>query len=224
MGKYSKQLYTETETTMIYELVRLHRLRIEPQDNIDDIYISSDWHLGHDQSFIWGKRGFASMTDYTNYLIEQAKEKLTGKYLILLGDNVWSRFYIDTFYEIVKKCKHVYFMNGNHGPSQWEKPLPKNMTLIDSATVLTGLPGLKYTPLTHYPVMPNGFNEFTNLCGHMHGSSGMYIYSKNSPTIIVDCGIDNSIKHEKSIVFKLRDILTESTRIRKKHLAKEITE
>jgi hypothetical protein len=156
------------------------------------------------------------MQKYNEYLVEQAKAKLANKYLILLGDNIWSRFYIDTFYEAVSKCKHVYFLNGNHGPSQWERPLLPNMTQIDSATVLTGIANQKYMPLTHYPIMLDNFNEFTNLCGHMHGSNGMYIYKKNLPTIVVDCGIDNAIKYKNTIAFSLQDIITETNRIRKK--------
>lgn len=192
---------------MIYENIRLYRLRVEPRDNIDDIYISSDWHIGHDKEFIWKVRGFSDMNSYTKWLVETSQKEFDGKNLILLGDNVWSKNYVDYFYDATKTCKNVFFINGNHGPSQWSRPLRSNMIPIDSATVLCGIKGVKYTPLTHYPIMLNPFNEFINLCGHMHGSSGFIIKDKKSPTATVDCGIDNAIKECGTVGFKLSYIL-----------------
>lgn len=206
---------------MVYELVRLYRLRIEPQDNLDDIFISSDWHLGHDRQFIWGARGFANMAEHTEYIVNRAQELFANKYLILLGDNVWCTPYIDMFYEATKTCKKVFFLNGNHGPSQWTRPLRSNMVQIDSATVITGLIGYRYTPLTHYPIMPDNFNEFTNLCGHMHGSNGMYIYKDKCPTVTVDCGIDNSLKYNNDIAFPLMQVLQQAADIRKQVMSHE---
>ena len=33
------------------------------------IWLTSDWHFGHDREFIWKARGFASIEDMNEYII-----------------------------------------------------------------------------------------------------------------------------------------------------------
>ena len=41
------------------------------------IYFTSDLHLGHDQEFIWGARGFNSVTEMNEKIITRWNSRIT---------------------------------------------------------------------------------------------------------------------------------------------------
>ena len=84
------------------------------------IYFTSDLHLGHDQEFIWGARGFKSVEEMNEGIISRWNSRITDEDdVYVLGDLVMGGV------ENVEKLKrlngklHIIF--GNHdGPKKRE--------------------------------------------------------------------------------------------------------
>ena len=86
------------------------------------IYISSDFHLGHRQPFIWQTRGYTSVEDHDKFIINTVNQ--TVKYddiLFFLGD-----FCLNTslpqFEEYLSRiqCNNIYMLLGNHNSPHYK--------------------------------------------------------------------------------------------------------
>lgn len=63
-----------------------------------DLWFMADGHWHHDRQFIWGKRGFTSVTEHDNALVHRWNERLTDRSVavhvgdLIFGDPDGSRF------------------------------------------------------------------------------------------------------------------------------------
>ena len=141
-----------------------------------DIYIMSDLHFGHQQSFLYEPRGFNSIEEHDKIIItninEVVKEEDT---LYILGDLMLN----DTTYgmECLKqiKCQDIRIILGNHDTNsriELYKTLP-NICIMGYAALI------KYKKwnfmLSHYPMATTNFDDdkkpfcrVWNICGHSH--------------------------------------------------------
>lgn len=122
------------------------------------VWFSSDWHLGH--TFGANLRGFASVEEHDDHIIESAKSIL-GKNdkLYLLGDVAFSKRHLLRLREIPAR---ITVIPGNHDPySAWEW-----LSVVDdvTATII-----YKRFILTHVLIHPQEMMRFrANIHGHIH--------------------------------------------------------
>jgi calcineurin-like phosphoesterase family protein len=176
------------------------------------IYVGTDFHLGHQQKFVYEARGFGCVRDHDEAIIASVNARVRpNDILIFLGD--WclntKMEQFDAYLDAVK-CQNIYALWGNHN-NPHEKAVYyngigrkfvegilvetypfryKNMLYLPSyvEAILNG----QYCILQHYPIMV--WNHMKNgawmLCGHSHGAyeptSANYPEGK-----ILDCNWDD---------------------------------
>ena len=139
------------------------------------IWLTSDWHFGHDREFIWGPRGFKSMEEMNETIIENHNMLVSPEDdVYVLGDLMLGD------YEVGKKCVErlngkIHVVRGNHDTDKrWNEIYPtiENLELLDWAAML------RYKKyhflLSHFPtntanIEAESLKQCTlNLFGHTH--------------------------------------------------------
>lgn len=161
---------------------------------MNKIWLTSDWHFGHNKEFLYIPRGFASIAEHDRQLIENHNsivDENDDVYVLgdlILGDQTHG-------IECIKQLKgRLHIIRGNHcTDTKWGKykELPNVVELIGWATVI------KYRKyhfyLSHFPTMtPNiekeSLHQTTiNLYGHTHQQTNFY----NDIPQIYHVGIDS---------------------------------
>lgn len=139
------------------------------------IWITSDWHFNHNKPFIYQARGFDTITDMNNSIIEKHNKLVSNDdtvYVLgdcLLGDN-------KTGIECLKQLNGwLHIIRGNHCSEERIKlyqKLPNVVEANNSFYLRYG--GYKFY-LTHYPTITTRADVekplkkcLVNLCGHTH--------------------------------------------------------
>lgn len=145
------------------------------------IWITSDWHFGHNRDFLYTPRGFIDIETHNKTLIENHNSVVEDDDdIYVLGDLVLGD--IETGMECVAQMRgRLHIVRGNHDTDRkWEmyKELPNVVELCGWATMI------KYKKyhfyLSHFPTMtPNIGKEslketVINLFGHTHQQTRFY--------------------------------------------------
>lgn len=81
-----------------------------------NVWITSDWHLGHDKEFLYAARGAETRDKYVRWMIEQINEIAGPEDLIIhMGDMCLTCTmdeYVGWLLEI--NCKNIWSLEGNH--------------------------------------------------------------------------------------------------------------
>lgn len=140
------------------------------------IFVSSDLHLGHDKEFIWKARGFGSIEEHDEAVIENFNDAVgPDDTLILLGDCMLgnSEVMIKKFHQLPA---HMWLIFGNHD-SDTRKKLYADSLNVDR--ILGYADVLRYDKfqffLCHYPTLTANYDDdkflrrqMIDLCGHTH--------------------------------------------------------
>ena len=146
------------------------------------IYFTSDLHLGHDQEFIWGARGFNSVAEMNEKIITRWNNRITkDDDVYVLGDLVMGG--VENV-ELLKQLNgKIHIIYGNHdGPKKREAYAElENVVECGWANMI------KYKRynfyLSHYPTITDNedIGEIVspkecviNLFGHTHQFSDFY--------------------------------------------------
>jgi calcineurin-like phosphoesterase family protein len=146
------------------------------------IYFTSDLHLGHDQEFIWGARGFNSVAEMNEKIITRWNSRITkDDDVYVLGDLVMGG--VENV-ELLKQLNgKIHIIYGNHdGPKKREAYAElENVVECGWANMI------KYKKynfyLSHYPTITDNedIGEIVspkecviNLFGHTHQFSDFY--------------------------------------------------
>lgn len=146
------------------------------------IYFTSDLHLGHDQEFIWGARGFNSVTEMNEKIITRWNSRITkDDDVYVLGDLVMGG--VENV-ELLKQLNgKIHIVYGNHdGPKKREAYAElENVVECGWANMI------KYKKynfyLSHYPTITDNedIGEIVsprecviNLFGHTHQFDDFY--------------------------------------------------
>jgi calcineurin-like phosphoesterase family protein len=158
------------------------------------IYFTSDLHIGHDQPFIWRSRGFSSIEEHDEAIIDNINKTVDkGDTLIVLGDlslgpleNVHKLSYIDF---TVK----VKVLIGNHDSFprlDAYDDIGFDTTSFGYASSFT-YHKWKFM-LSHYPMLTTNFddkgvrNRVWNLHGHTHSKNKLELW----PQAGINVGVD----------------------------------
>ena len=144
------------------------------------IYLTSDLHLGHDREFIWKVRGFNSVQEMNEAIVERWNSVIDNEddvYVLgdlMLGNN-------DIGMNCLKRLKgRIHIAFGNHDTAKRQelyRTLP-NVVETEWAIMLTYK---KYHFfMTHFPCMTGNLEKESlkqmtlNLYGHTHQRSNFY--------------------------------------------------
>ena len=80
---------------------------------MNNIYLTSDLHLGHDRDFVWGARGFNNIDEMNEALIERWNNTVDDEDdIYVLGDLVLGSIANTDYLKRLKGRIHIVF--GNH--------------------------------------------------------------------------------------------------------------
>ena len=167
------------------------------------IFITSDTHFGHNREFLYGPRGFASISEHDEEIIKRWNETVSPEddvYILgdlMLNDNTHGM-------ECLKRLNgKLHIVRGNHDTdSRWElyATLPN---VVEMANVIRIKVGKQRYYLSHYPTLTGNLEKEhlsqleINLFGHTHQQVEFY---QDMP-FMYHCGLDT---HGKPI--KIEDI------------------
>lgn len=176
-------------------------------------WVTSDLHLGHQQPFIWQKRGYANYIEHDNAVINKINEFVgTNDNLFSLGD-----FCLNTdenqFESFISRinCQNIYLIWGNHhNPiykiykrqviNQYQRddievyPLKyKNLNIVGHH--FECIINHKYVVMNHFPISVwEGMSRGSYmLCGHSHYTF-LGTKAETKDGLILDCGWDGHVK------------------------------
>lgn len=157
----------------------------------DNIWFTSDWHLGHNKEFLYGPRNCSSREEYVEYMIDMINAQAGPNDLIIhIGDvalTVTQNELTDYFSRI--NCKNFWSTYGNHEGNyeRWlfsgeEFELTKmsykllhraeELTVIEPSEVKGQKARRNLIALSHFPyqIWNKSHHGAWHLCGHSHGS------------------------------------------------------
>ena len=157
------------------------------------IFLTSDTHFGHDREFIWKVRGFNSVEEMNETIVQKWNETVSAEddvYIlgdVILGDpgNI----------EYVKRLNgKLHIVLGNHDTANREKMYRELPNVVEVAEVGIRLKYKKHHfVLTHYPMMTGNLEKESlkqmtlNLYGHTHQTSNFY----NDMPFMYHVGVDS---------------------------------
>lgn len=164
------------------------------------IYFTSDWHFNHDKDFIWKKRGYNSVEEMNDDLINKICSTLDeGDELWVLGDLVMGD--IDKAAAVLSRIPYsVHFLVGNHDTL-------KRVNLYDSLGWINHERAIQVTDgnwdfyLSHYPTVTMNYDDvkkhhpLINLHGHTHYQNKFY----NDNPYMYNVGVDSQDGYPVSI-------------------------
>ena len=164
------------------------------------IYFTSDWHFNHDKDFIWKKRGYNSVEEMNNDLINKICSTLDeGDELWVLGDLVMGD--IDKAAAVLSRIPYsVHFLVGNHDTL-------RRVNLYDSLGWVNHERAIQVTDgnwdfyLSHYPTVTMNYDDvkkhhpLINLHGHTHYQNKFY----NNNPYMYNVGVDSQNGYPVSI-------------------------
>ena len=175
------------------------------------LYLTSDLHLYHDREFIYRPRGFESVDDMSNSLIDNINEDVSEEdTLYILGDLMLNKSRQEEAVRLLRsiKCKDIHIITGNHDTDERikvYKQLPNVKEVTEAKRIKYG----KYHFfLCHYPTMTGNLEKETlsqiliNLYGHTHQKTNFY----NEIPFMYHVGIDSHNNKPVDIDTVLRDI------------------
>ena len=164
------------------------------------IYFTSDWHFNHDKDFIWKKRGYNSVEEMNDDLINKICSTLDeGDELWVLGDLVMGD--IDRAAAVLSRIPYsVHFLVGNHDTL-------RRINLYDSLGWANHGRTIQVTDgswdfyLSHYPTVTMNYDDvkkhhpLINLHGHTHYQNKFY----NDNPYMYNVGVDSQNGYPVSI-------------------------
>ena len=146
------------------------------------IYVTSDLHFGHDREFIFGPRGFKTIQEHDEAIIERWNSIITDEdEVYILGDLMLKDN--EHGIECLSRLKgHKYFVTGNHDTTTrmalYMDEQGANIAWCGDATRLK-YKGYNFY-LSHYPTLTGNLEKESlkqmtlNLFGHTHQKTNFY--------------------------------------------------
>ena len=154
-----------------------------------NIWLTSDWHFGHDREFIWGLRGFDCVNDMNDYLISAYNSVVKPEDdVYVLGDLILGDVHNIDYVKQMNGKLHI--VRGNHDTdNRWEEysKLP-NVVEMQNAIYLKYKKHHFY--LSHFPTLTGNLQKETitqmtlNLFGHTHQQTNFYNFVKSDDEVV----------------------------------------
>lgn len=149
------------------------------------IWLTSDWHFGHDKPFIYAARGFNSIQEHDEVVIQRHNEVVQPQDIVIcLGDCMLGQDQNYGLSCIEHLNGHIHIIRGNHDTNnRWAAySILSNVLHLGWAEVIKHNQGVSY--FSHYPTETSNFEshkslkkELINFHGHTH-SCQKFEYNK----------------------------------------------
>lgn len=176
------------------------------------IYVTSDTHFCHDKPFIYEPRGFSSIQEMNETLIENWNGTVSKNDIVyVLGD-----FFLGTDYDFIKNTierlnGNIYLILGNHDTNaKWQfYTMLSNILSVKYADIIVYKKRQFY--MSHYPTLTatlqsNPEKAIFNLFGHTHSKDKFYEDSPYMYNVAVDANDNRPVSMEEiynSIIDKI---------------------
>ena len=174
------------------------------------LYFTSDLHLNHDREFVWKERGFSSVDDMNEVLIDNINSIVREKdTLYILGDIMLNKSKQDNSVEMFNKivCNDIHIISGNHDTDDRIKLYNTLPGIKEVCTAKTMKYGKYHFYLSHYPTFTGNLNDkaltqiLICLYGHTHQKSNFY----NDIPFMYHVGVDS----HNGMPVEINDIIEE---------------
>jgi len=175
------------------------------------IYFISDTHFNHDREFIWEDRGFRSVDEMNQYIIDRWNATVTDKdEVYVVGD-----FFLGSDFDFIKETLEklngkIHLIRGNHDTDAKIEVYAASdkVVSIEWATQLVYNRHIYY--ISHYPSMTANYDTdfrraIRNIFGHTHSTENFYngnVYMYNVACDAHDCTPISIDQIEKEILEK----------------------
>lgn len=175
------------------------------------IWFTSDWHVGHNKDFLYGKRGYCSIEEHDSAIIKNCNELVEPEdELWILGDlalgadeSEWYRVYNSI------NCKNIHFIIGNHDTNKRiEKYVREYYFILEGYSTMMKYSKTKRFYISHYPSFTDNFDDSMrnthtiNLYGHTHQVTNFF----NDNPYMYHVGLDSHKMYPVSIEQIIKDI------------------
>lgn len=131
------------------------------------VYVTSDWHLGHNSAYKWSGN-FSSQEEREGNILENYCSSVNKRdHVWFLGDIAFTLKALDEV-RLLVGTKHLIL--GNHDTDRFSKELDISDLILTFDTV-HGLKDYKHSWLSHAPIHPDELRGKINIHGHVHGES-----------------------------------------------------
>lgn len=165
-----------------------------------NIWFTSDWHFCHDKEFVWKARGFSSIDEMDEVIVQKHNSLVKpGDTVYCLGDCALN--------DVTKASEYMSRLNGNiiilignHDTANKQKlynQLP-NCTCQDYVTMLKF--GKRTFYLSHYPTLTGNVGETCKpwcLHGHTHGRNAFELIEHRCYNVGMDAHDCNPVSLEE---------------------------
>lgn len=154
------------------------------------IWLTSDYHFGHDKEFIWGPRGYSSVEEMNREQLRKFNETVDDEddvYIcgdLMLGGSEAGKSWV------AQLRGRLHIILGNHDTDnrkQFYEGLPQVVEVV-YATMIKAAGRHWY--LSHYPTMTANFGQLKgqpiNLAGHTHSPDKWQNIATGTYNIAVD--------------------------------------
>ena len=140
------------------------------------IFVTSDFHFGHDREFIWKVRGFASVQEMNETMVKRFNDQV-GKYddVYILGDLFLGS--ADNIRYISQLNGNLHLVRGNHDTdARWKLCQERCYIVEASNAILLNYYGY-HIYMSHYPTLTGHLENASlkqmtiNFYGHTHQKS-----------------------------------------------------
>lgn len=160
---------------------------------MDKVWLTSDLHFGHDREFIWKARGFNSIKEMNEVIVQKWNAVVSAEDdAYILGDVILGDPSNIEYVERLNGKLHIVL--GNHDTANREKMYRELSNVVEVAEVGIRLKYKKHHfVLTHYPMMTGNLEKESlkqmslNLYGHTHQVSNFY----NDMPFMYHVGVDS---------------------------------
>lgn len=147
------------------------------------VWFTSDLHFNHDQEFIYGPRGFKSVQEMNEKIIENINSAVSDKDdLYILGDICLGGGENEILAENRKLIERInariHILYGNHDTERRKQLYKSCKNVVEVCGYATLFKRGKYRYyLSHYPTLVSNYDDAKlktktiNLCGHTHTSN-----------------------------------------------------
>ena len=162
---------------------------------MSEIWLTSDFHLNHNKEFVYGERGFSSVEEMNETIVERWNEVVKKDDIVYnLGDFVMSDVQLSIPY-IKALNGNIKWIFGNHDSEKKVDMICEanpNIQVVGWAEMLKY--EKKYFYLSHFPTLTSNaddshlWHRVINLYGHTHQQTN-FLYPDNP--FIYHVGVDS---------------------------------
>lgn len=151
------------------------------------IYLSSDLHFNHNREFVYAARGFSSVEEMNEAIIERFNSVVRpGDILYLLGDSALGggeKEVLEANKALIERLNgEIHMIRGNHDTNPRIEMYQNCHNVVEAAKWADMLKYKGYHfYLSHFPTMTGNLEKETlkqctcNLFGHTHQTSNFYM-------------------------------------------------